>query len=229
MKETEQIFNREVTQNKWIEEHVAPGQQIGQYFITGEYSYHSKHCAAEGLLLAGDAFCFLDPVFSSGLMLALKSGVMAGDAVHEALLAHDFSPTRFAEYGRQLREGIENMRKLVYAFYDQNFSFRQLTDKYPDLAGDVTDCLSGDVNKDFSRLFNAVAEFAPVPEPLAYGAPLVKGGKKLRGAHRAGSQRSQSGCVNTRPARTIRIPIQKSPNSLQAYSGRESFHSNHAG
>ena len=172
-KDTEQIFKREVTQNKWIEEHLAPGQQIGQYFITGEYSYHSKHCAAEGLLLAGDAFCFLDPVFSSGLMLALKSGVMAGDAVHEAMVAQDFSPARFAEYGKQLREGIENMRKLVYAFYDQNFSFRELTDKYPNLAGDVTDCLSGDVNKDFSRLFSAVAEFAPVPEPLPYGAPLA--------------------------------------------------------
>jgi flavin-dependent dehydrogenase len=166
------IFDREVTQNKWIEEHLKPGEQFGEYFITGEYSYHSKYCASEGLLLSGDAYCFLDPVFSSGLMLALKSGVMAGDAVHEALVARDFSPSRFSEYGRVLREGLENMRKLVYAFYDENFSFRQLTDKYPDLAGDITDCLSGDVNKDFSRLFNAVTEFAPVPEPLPYGMPL---------------------------------------------------------
>jgi flavin-dependent dehydrogenase len=173
IKDPKQIFDREVTQNKWIEKYLSQGRQAGEYFITGEYSYHSKHCAAEGLLLAGDAYCFLDPVFSSGVMLALKSGVMAGDAVHEALLARDFSPARFAEYGRLLREGIENMRKLVYAFYDQNFSFRDLTNKYPDLAGDITDCLSGDVNKDFSRLFNAVAEFAPVPEPLPFGAPLT--------------------------------------------------------
>ena len=115
-------------------------------------------------------------------MLALKSGVMAGDAVHEAIEAQDFSPARFAEYGRQLREGIENMRKLVYAFYDQTFSFRHLTDKYPDLAGDITDCLSGDVNKDFSRLFNAVAEFAPVSEPLPYGMPLVKSAEELQPA-----------------------------------------------
>ena len=47
------------------------------------------------------------------------------------------------------------MRKLVYAFYDPNFSFRALTERYPDLVGDITDCLSGDVNKDFSRLFGA--------------------------------------------------------------------------
>ena len=73
-----------------------------------------------------------------------------------------------------MREGLENMRKLVYAFYDQNFSFRVLTNKYPDLAGDITDCLSGDVNKDFSRLYAAVAETAQVPEPLPYGAPLPR-------------------------------------------------------
>jgi hypothetical protein len=61
----------------------------------------------------------------------------------------------------------------VYAFYNPNFSFRVLTDKYPDLAGDLTDCLSGDVNKDFTRLFTAVQEYAPVPEPLPVGAPLT--------------------------------------------------------
>jgi flavin-dependent dehydrogenase len=177
LKDSEQIFKREISQNVWIEKHLSTGQQTGPYYITGEYSYHTKHCAAEGLLLAGDALCFLDPVFSSGVMLALKSGVQVGDAVHEALVARDFSPSRFADYGARIREGIENMRKLVYAFYDQNFSFRQLTDKYPDLAGDLTDCLSGDVNKDFSRLFNAVSEFAPVPAALPYGSPLLSAEK----------------------------------------------------
>jgi flavin-dependent dehydrogenase len=123
------------------------------------------------LLLVGDALCFLDPVFSSGLMLALKSGVLAADAVHAALVAGDFSPERFTEYGVTLRQGIENMRKLVYAFYDPNFSFRELTDKYPDLADDVTDCLSGDINKDFTRLFSAISEFAEVPDALPFGLP----------------------------------------------------------
>ncbi|MCI0746930.1 MAG: tryptophan 7-halogenase [Verrucomicrobia subdivision 3 bacterium] len=167
-----EMFRREIDQNLWIKEHLAPGWQIGPYYITNEFSFHSKYCGCEGLLLVGDALCFLDPVFSSGLMLALKSGVMAADAVHEALEAHDFSPGRFAEYGRALRHGIENMRKLVYAFYDPNFSFRELTDKYPDLAGDITDCLSGDVDKDFTHLFRAIAEFAEVPEALPYGRPL---------------------------------------------------------
>lgn len=172
VKDSGEIFRREIEQNLWIKEHLAPGKQVGPYFVTNEFSFHSKYCGSEGLLLVGDALCFLDPVFSSGLMLAMKSGVMAGDAVHDAIIANDFSPGRFADYGRRLRHGIENMRKLVYAFYDPNFSFRELTDKYPDLAGDVTDCLSGDVDKDFTRLFRAVGEFAEVPDALPYGAPL---------------------------------------------------------
>jgi len=180
----EAIFQREIEQNLWIKEHLVPGTQTGPYFVTNEFSFHSRYCGTEGLLLVGDAFCFLDPVFSSGLMFALKSGVAAADAIHEALLAHDFSPARFTEYGQTLREGIENMRKLVYAFYDPNFSFRELTDKYPDLADDVTDCLSGDVNKDFTKLFDAIEEFAEVPEPLPYGQPLshsVKTAEALKG------------------------------------------------
>jgi len=173
-KSPEQIFHREVGQNAWINEHLACGQQTGPYYVTNEFSFHSRYCATEGLLLVGDAFCFLDPVFSSGLMFALKSGVLAAEAIHAAILANDFSPDRFADYGATLRLGIENMSTLVYAFYDPNFSFRELTDKHPELAGDVTDCLSGDVNKDFSRLFSAIAEFAEVPDALPYGMPEVK-------------------------------------------------------
>ena len=97
---------------------------------------------------------------------------MAADAIDDGLRAGDLSPGRFIEYGRALREGIENMRKLVYAFYDQNFSFRDLTNKYPDCAGDVTDCLSGDVNKDFSKLWSRISEFVKLPPKLDCGQPL---------------------------------------------------------
>jgi flavin-dependent dehydrogenase len=173
IKSPEAIFKRELEQNLWIKEHLAPGRQVGAYFITSEYSFHARYCAMEGLLLVGDAFCFLDPVFSSGLMFALKSGLLAADTVHEALMSGDFSPARFTDYASTLRTGIENMRKLVYAFYEPKFSFRELTDRYPDAAGEVTDCLAGDVNRDFSQLWRRIEEFVPLPGPLPYGQPLV--------------------------------------------------------
>ena len=175
LRDPKAIFHREVGENLWIKEQLSVGRQVGDYFLTSEYSFHARHCGCEGLLLVGDAFCFLDPVFSSGLMLALKSGVLAGDAVHEALVADDFSPSRFAPYASSLRQGIENMRKLVYAFYDPGFSFKKVIDKYPDAAGEITDCLSGDVNKDFSSLWSKIREFVPLPEDLPVGGPEMEG------------------------------------------------------
>ncbi len=174
VREPEAIFNREIEQNQWIKEHLGCGEQVGKYYLTSEFSWRSRYCAADGLLLAGDAFGFLDPVFSSGVMLALKSGTLAADAITEAFTAQDFSAERFIEYSETMREGLENMRKLVYAFYDQGFSFRNLTTRYPRLTGAITDCLSGDVNKDFTQLYNAVAETAEVPAPLPYGAPFLE-------------------------------------------------------
>jgi len=171
VKDPKAIFEREIEENQWIKDHLAPGCPEGEYWVTSEFSFHSQHCGCDGLVLVGDAFAFLDPVFSSGLLLALKSGVMAGDAVHAALADHDYSGQRFSEYAATLRQGIENMRKLIYAFYNPDFSFKRVIDKHPELAGDITDCLSGDVNKDFTRLWKAVEEFAKLPEALAVGRP----------------------------------------------------------
>ncbi|RYD85166.1 MAG: NAD(P)/FAD-dependent oxidoreductase, partial [Verrucomicrobiaceae bacterium] len=99
IKDPRQIFHREVEENLWIKDRLSEGHSTGEYFITSEYSRHSRHCAAPGLLLVGDAFAFLDPVFSSGVMLALKSGELAGEAVHTGLLNGDLGPAHFAEYG----------------------------------------------------------------------------------------------------------------------------------
>jgi flavin-dependent dehydrogenase len=168
-----EIFAREVNANPWIAEHLAPGEQFGRYRTTGEYSYRSRHCAADGLLLAGDAFAFLDPVFSSGVFLALRSGELAGGAAHAALTANDFSAARFRPYGEYLCTGIEAMRKLVYAFYDREFSFREFLTAHPNMKGDITDCLIGNLFRDFDPLFGALADFATLPAPLSHGSPLL--------------------------------------------------------
>ncbi len=163
------IFRREIEENQWVKNHLALGESTGEYFLTSEYSRHSKYCAAPGLVLVGDAFAFLDPVFSSGVMLALKSGVLVAETIEQGLRAGNLSLSHFAGYAAMMRQGVENMRKLVYAFYDPKFSFAEVIRKYPDAAGEITDCLSGDVNKDFSQLWKRIREFVPLPDDLPYG------------------------------------------------------------
>ena len=182
VRDAKTMFDREVSENQWIKDHLAEGEQVGDYFVMSEYSRHSRYCASPGLLLVGDALAFLDPVFSSGVMLALKSGVMAGEEVHKGLVEGDLSPAHFTEYGRALHEGIENMRKLIYAFYNPEFSFKDVIMRFPSAGGAITDCLSGDVNKDFSELWDQIREFVPLPEDLPYCKPMMEAAEPLMAA-----------------------------------------------
>ncbi len=171
-RDPERVFEREVRTNPWIRERLRPATRVQPVQVTGDYSYRSRHCATGGLLLAGDAFAFLDPVFSSGVFLALRSGEMAGDAAVTALRAGDTGPGRFAGYGSELIASIEAMRKLVVAFYDEGFRFADLLEAHPDLRQDLTDCLIGNLTRDFTALQRALAEFARVPEDLPHGMPV---------------------------------------------------------
>jgi flavin-dependent dehydrogenase len=162
-------FNREIAKNAWIEQHLATGRQFGKFYATKEFSYRSEHSAADGLVLVGDAFTFLDPVFSSGVYLALRSGECAADAADRALQRGDVSAAQFVDYAERMQREVEAMRKLVYAFYDTNFSFGKLIKAYPSLRNDLTNCLIGNLNKEFSELFAAVAQLATVPAPLPFG------------------------------------------------------------
>jgi hypothetical protein len=90
--------------------------------------------------------------------------------VDAALSAGDTSASRFAEYGERLCLGLENMRKLVYAFYDENFSFGKMIKAFPEQRGRLTDSLIGDLfDLDFTDLHAAMRAFAELPQPLAHG------------------------------------------------------------
>ena len=165
-----EIYEREIEENSWIKEHLGEGEQFGEYWVTGEYSYRGEHCASNGLVMAGDAFAFLDPVFSSGVFLALKSGEMVADAIGDALEQGDVSVEQFSSYGEKLCQMIEVMRKIVYAFYDEDFSFGELIKRNEQIRPMLTDCLIGDLDgKDYTPLAEAMSDLATLPEPLAHG------------------------------------------------------------
>ena len=165
------ILWREIKKNPWIHDHVAQGRQTGEYQAIGDYSYRSKYIAQNGLVLAGDAFSFLDPVFSSGVFLAVTSGAMVADEADRCLDLGDYSADQFAAYAEKYREAIEVMRKFVYAFYNLDFNMKTVLEKYPHLGRSVTDCLIGNVFQDLDPLFEAFSEFSDIPEPLEHGLP----------------------------------------------------------
>ena len=172
-REPADILAREIAAQPWIAEHVAPGRCTGEYHVTRDFTYRSRHCAEDGLVLVGDAFSFIDPVFSSGIYFALTGGVLAGDAVHAALARGDASAAAFAPYGERLCRIIEPMRKLVHAFYDPEFHFGAFFREHPHARVGVTDVLVGNLERDFEELFGTMGEKADIPPPLPHGRARV--------------------------------------------------------
>jgi flavin-dependent dehydrogenase len=143
----EQVYNEEVAKCLPVKERIGNAKRITGYFATKDYSYRSTKVAGDGWVLVGDAFGFLDPLYSSGVMLALKSGEMAADAIVEGLANGDLSEAQLGKWGPPLNQGIDRMRRLVCEFYD-GFSFGGFVKKYPHLKGRVTDLLIGDLFED---------------------------------------------------------------------------------
>jgi flavin-dependent dehydrogenase len=81
-------------------------------------------------MLVGDACGFLDPLYSSGVLLALKSGELAADAIVEGLSAGDTSAAQLGKWGPAFNSGVDRMRRLVCEYYD-GFSFGSLCGSIP--------------------------------------------------------------------------------------------------
>jgi flavin-dependent dehydrogenase len=143
---------------------VASAERISGAYVTSDFSYRSRQAAGDGWVLIGDAFGFLDPVYSSGVMLALKSGEMAADVIHDALAAGDVSGTRLGAFGGILVSGMQTIRRLVYAFYDPNFSFAAFRREHPQYHDHLVRILIGDVfNDEVPRIFEAMRGSVDLP------------------------------------------------------------------
>jgi flavin-dependent dehydrogenase len=143
----EQIYFEEVERCPGLKPRLKGAKRAGPYRAAKEYSYRSKKAAGDGWVLIGDAFGFLDPLYSSGVLLALKSGQMAADAICEGLAAGDTSGAKLGQWEADFVQGMERMRRLVCAYYD-GFSFGRFVKRFPHLKGLVTDLLIGDLFKD---------------------------------------------------------------------------------
>ncbi len=140
----EQTYNEEVEACPAVKERVSIGRRATGTFATKDYSYRSREVAGNGWVLVGDAFGFLDPLYSSGVLLALKSRELAADAIAEGLARGDVSAAQIGKWGPLFNRGVDRMRRLVCEYYD-GFSFGKFVRTFPHLKGLVTDLLIGDL------------------------------------------------------------------------------------
>jgi flavin-dependent dehydrogenase len=81
---------------------------------TGNYSYTGQRMTGPGYLLAGDAWAFIDPVFSSGVLLAMNSATLGADLVDAVLRDPGREPALHREFERRVRMGVKAFSWLIY-------------------------------------------------------------------------------------------------------------------
>lgn len=169
------ILEEEIANTPGLARRLVDAQRVRPIYTTADFSYRSRRAAGHGWVLVGDAFGFLDPLYSSGVMLALKSGELAAEAIDAALSADDVSEARLSRYGPKVAEGMQRIRMLVYAYYDPDFSMGGFVKQYPHLKDAITRVLIGDVfDDDLGELFDTLGRHLKLPAEIELEAEMAR-------------------------------------------------------
>jgi FADH2 O2-dependent halogenase len=113
----EQFFYDQVQTNDNLAEAMCHATRVNEFKTEGDYSYSMSKFVGDGYLLVGDAARFVDPIFSSGVSIALYSAKFAAERIVEAFKVDDFSEEVFAPYEAKLRSGVEIWYEFIRLYY----------------------------------------------------------------------------------------------------------------
>lgn len=127
-----------------LHENLKRARQVRPLKAEGDYSYAMKQFCGDRFVLVGDAARFVDPIFSSGVSIAMHSGRLCSNFITKAAAADDFSQESFAEFETTMRRGCGNWYKFISLYYRLNVLFTYFV-RHPDYRLDVLRLLQGDV------------------------------------------------------------------------------------
>ncbi len=119
-------------------------ERLRPFKSEGDYSYGMRQIAGDGMVLIGDAARFVDPIFSSGVSVAMNSARFAAADIIAAAKAGDFRRERFDNYVNILRRGVNSWYDFISVYYRLNILFTVFIDD-PRYRSDVIRMLQGDV------------------------------------------------------------------------------------
>lgn len=151
----EEIFAAEVADCPAMARRLEGAEKVAGLDVVKEYSYATSRASGDGWVLVGDSWGFIDPIYSSGVWFALKSGQLAADAIIEGLFAGDTSGAQLGKWVPDFARGTTWVRKLAEAWYCGQFRVGKFIREYPQHKGPMTDILIGRIfHPDAGRLFD---------------------------------------------------------------------------
>ena len=110
------FFYKTVKLAPGVENRMQEAKQVGKINVTGNFTYSAARSYGNRYLMVGDSFAFLDPVFSSGVFLAMSSAELAADAVDKFLSNPEQREKLFTAYERKVRKGMKTVSWFIFRF-----------------------------------------------------------------------------------------------------------------
>ena len=117
----EQLFEAMVRQCRAVHEHLATAERVTPILRSANFAYTNTPIVGDRFLCVGDAVAFIDPIFSSGVFIAMRSAELAADSILAAFAANRFSARRFAAYERRVWRGVAPFFKFIHKYYEPAF------------------------------------------------------------------------------------------------------------
>lgn len=97
-----------------LAERLRDAELTGPATATGNYTYYAERMTGDRYIMVGDAFGFIDPVFSSGVFLAMNSAFLGADVVDGCLRDPRAAPRLYREFDRTVRRGLTRFSWMIY-------------------------------------------------------------------------------------------------------------------
>ena len=154
----EEHLARAITETPVVAELMRNAERKWPVRVEKDFSYSASRYAGDRWILAGDAGSFLDPVFSTGVSIAMESGIEAAVELDRANRKNDFSARMFAAFSRRQRKRFLIFRRFVLGFYTPQFRDLFFRPNPPQLLfRSIVTILSGRWNASWrTRLLNRV-------------------------------------------------------------------------
>lgn len=152
-------FEQQIQSAPDIERAMRNARRVNDFKIEADYSYSMESLCGNGFMLIGDAARFVDPIFSSGVSVALYSAKIAAETIERAIEAGDFSKAVFEPYEKTLRKGTSIWYEFIRLYYKVLPLFTYFI-QHKDYRQQLFQLLQGEVyDRDEAPVLDAMREY----------------------------------------------------------------------
>ena len=142
--EPQPLLERTIAETPWVAEKMKDAERVTQIYARKDFSFRVRSLAGPNFACIGDAAGFLDPIFSTGVFMAMKSADMAAGAIVERLRSG--STRALKTYERDMTRGLDKYLRFIEYFYRREFLevFMQPSERWG-LLNAIVGVLAGDI------------------------------------------------------------------------------------